>query len=121
HVLAVLALGLEHSALEVDVASARERLLTGWHLRAVDVDLDIVEALAVRLLHAREGRDRESSIALLPSRRGPHREIDFEPSARGSSRRRVRGALWIEWRWELQRIRRLRYVVGVRKLAGDAL
>jgi len=54
--------GIERAVAEEDVAPSRERLEAERHLRAVDVDLDVVEALAERLLHALERRDRQSPV-----------------------------------------------------------
>jgi hypothetical protein len=97
HVLAVIAAGLERTALEVDVASARERLLPGGHLRAVRVDLDVAEALAVRLLHACERRGRKLPITRLALaidlalRRGPRCKIHVELPTCNSALRHVQG------------------------------
>lgn len=81
--LAVLAVRIERADLEVDVAPSRECLVPGWHLRAVEMELDVVEALAVRVLHPREHRRRQlAPIAVaLVGRRGSADRIDIDQPA----------------------------------------
>jgi hypothetical protein len=68
------------AAPEMDLLRSGERLVTGQHLGAVDVELDVVEAVVKRLLHPIAHRRRQTHGALLGSaatgrrgRRHPHR------------------------------------------------